>query len=202
MNHKKAIQHFSKVDPAIHQFLIQVSLEKWFDELDQKNHFQSLTSTIIGQQLSLKAARTIRGRVVDLMPGKTLTPENILAVSQDDLRSAGMSWAKIRSIRDLSERVLDGKLDLTALDSMDDEKVTDSLVTVKGIGVWTAEMFLIFNLGRQDIYSFGDGGLRQAIVKLYHLKEYTPKSIEKIIAPWSPFKSYACIALWHSLDNA
>ena len=197
----KPLIHFKKHDPAIYRVLKTVNFTDWFDELSQKDHFKSLVSSIIGQQLSGKAARTIRDRVLALMPTKIFTPEAILVSDQDKLRSAGMAWAKVRSLRDLSERVLDGRLELTKFDRLSDETVMEELVAVKGIGPWTAEMFLIFNLGRENIFSYGDAGLRNGIKKLYSLPNPTHKQIAKIIAPWKPYRSFGCIALWHSLDN-
>lgn len=201
MSPAKALSHFKIHDEKIYRVLSTVNFNVWFDELDGKDHFASLTSTIIGQQLSGKAASTIRGRVIEKLPGKVISPENIIKVKDHDLRSAGMSWAKIRSVKDLSQKVFDRKIDPSNLDHLSNEEVIQELVQVKGIGNWTAEMFLIFNLGREDVFSYGDAGLKNGIELLYSMKKPTIDQLKSITEKWKPYRSFGCIALWHSVDN-
>jgi DNA-3-methyladenine glycosylase II len=201
MNSAIALSHFKMHDPKIHAVLETINFADWFEELHEKDHFKSLVSTIIGQQLSGKAANTIRGRVIEKLPNNTITPKNIMDIKDEDLRSAGMSWAKVRSVKDLSQKVLEGDIDPSNLDHLANEEIIKELTSVKGIGVWTAEMFLIFNLGREDVFSYGDVGLKNGIELLYDVKKPTMQQIETITSPWSPYRSFGCIALWHTVDN-
>ncbi|MCH7952076.1 DNA-3-methyladenine glycosylase 2 family protein [Patescibacteria group bacterium] len=193
--------HFKKVDPTIYTILKDLDLEKWVKRRPKSKFFSSLCSEIISQQLSDKAAGTIHKRFLSLLPDKKVTPDNILNVTDKKLRSAGMSWAKASYLKNIAAKTKNGELNLNALPEMSDGQVTRELTEVKGIGSWTAEMFLIFCLGREDVFSHGDQGLRTAIKKLYKLKSPSPPRIEKIVNKWSPFKSYGCIALWHSIDT-
>jgi DNA-3-methyladenine glycosylase II len=157
--------------------------------------------SIVSQQLSAKAASTIHARVLDVLkPGKA-TPANILALEQDRLRACGMSWAKIASVRDLASRISDGSLALDALDGLDDEAVIEALTAVRGIGRWSAEMFLIFRLGRPDILPVGDVGVQRAMRRLYGLRKHpSPGRMTQLARPWRPYRSVACWYLWRSLD--
>lgn len=197
----KAFIHFKQHDPKIYEVLKTINFADWFEELTEKDHFKNLVSTIIGQQLSGKAASTIRSRVIEKLPGKVISPENIINADENDLRGAGMSWAKVRSVKDLSQKVVDGEIDPSNLDHLSNEEVVRELTTVKGIGVWTAEMFLVFNLGREDVFSFGDVGLKNGIELLYGITKPTAEKIKEITDIWSPYRSYGCIALWHTVDS-
>jgi len=128
-------------------------------------------------------------------------PKKLLKIKDQKLRDVGMSWGKVRYVKDLAIKHLGGEIDLSKLSSLSNEQVITELTKVKGIGPWTGEMFLMFTLRREDVFSFGDLGLKRGIEKLYNLKEPTVAQIEKIIMPWSPYKTYGSIALWHSLDN-
>jgi len=130
-----------------------------------------------------------------------MQPFDILSMSHGQLRATGMSNAKARYVRNLAEEIVHGDLPISSLDSMTDEEVIDKLTKVKGIGPWTAEMFLMFTLGREDVFSFGDLGLKKAIIKIYGFKkDPARKQIEKIISRWSPYKTYASRILWASLE--
>ena len=165
-------------------------------------HFKKLCGAIIAQQLANKAARAITNRFYDLFERKYVTPDKVLAFSEQELRNIGMSWAKARYTRGLAQKVKDKEVRLNNLRNLDDKLVVEELIKVKGIGNWTAEMFLIFTLGREDIFSHGDLGLRKALQKLYGFKDKpNEKQINKIVDKWSPYKSYGCLALWRSVDK-
>ncbi len=165
------------------------------------DRFAMTVRSIVSQQLSAKAASTIHGRVLEaLKPGKA-TPANILALEQDRLRACGMSWAKIASVRDLASKISEGSLALDALDELDDEAVIEALTAVRGIGRWSAEMFLIFRLGRPDILPVGDVGVQRAMRRLYGLRKHpSPSRMTQLARPWRPYRSVACWYLWRSLD--
>jgi DNA-3-methyladenine glycosylase II len=163
--------------------------------------FGALARAIVGQQLSTKAARSIWEKLVAAL-GEEPAPRMIAAASDGDLRAAGLSNAKVAYLRDLSERVESGALDLERLADLSDEDVVADLIAVKGIGRWTAEMFLIFHLGRPDVMSAGDLGIRRAIQIAYELEELPgPTDLERIAEPWRPHRTLACLYLWRSLDN-
>jgi DNA-3-methyladenine glycosylase II len=159
--------------------------------------------TIVGQQLSVYAARAIYGRLTARFSGRPPTPEEILAEEPEELRAAvGLSRAKVSFLRSLAEHVIDGELELQRLDELDDEQVTAELVAVKGLGAWSAQMFLMFHLERPDVLPVGDLGIRRAIERAYGLKTLPEAAeIERIAAPWRPYRTLACRYLWRSLRN-
>ena len=164
--------------------------------------FAALAHAIISQQLSTKAAATIARRF-DALCGGVPTAAAVAACREDDLRAAGLSGQKIAYMRDLSARVLDGSLALHALDRLSDEAVIEALTSVKGIGRWTAEMFLMFRLHRPDVLPLGDLGIVKAVQRAYRLRRApTPERLTRIGEPWRPYRSVACWYLWASLDNA
>ena len=164
--------------------------------------YGALLRSIVGQQLSTKAARTIYGRVEELFGGRTPTPAELLKVDPELLRAAGLSYAKVAYLRDLAEHVEDGELDLQALPELSDEEISEELTAIKGLGQWTVDMFLIFHLGRPDILPVGDLGIRKAAQIEYRLKELPkPAELEAVAEPWRPYRSLACLYLWSSLDN-
>lgn len=166
------------------------------------DHFSALVRAIVFQQLSTKAASTIYGRLIALVPGGAPTPEALAAVTDEQFRAAGISRQKGVYLRDLCARVLSGALDLDALESMPDEAVITALVQVKGIGRWSAEMFLMFRLHRPDVLPVGDLGIVNAIRKVYGLrKKPTADRIRRIGDAWRPYRSVASWYLWRSLDN-
>ncbi len=168
----------------------------------REDPFIAMVEAIVWQQLSGKAAATIYGRVLDLLPNRALTPAALLAVPRTTLRQAGLSNAKVAYICDLATQVSAGSVHLGALDSLDDEAVIEELTKVKGIGRWTAEMFLMFRLHRPDVFPIGDLGIVNAIVRAYRLrKPPTPARLHKIAASWQPYRSVACWYLWASLDT-
>jgi DNA-3-methyladenine glycosylase II len=171
-------------------------------DAQRADHFSALVRAIAGQQLSTKAASTIYARLLTLMPGGIPTPQGLAALSDEQLRSVGMSRQKSASLRDLSEKVLSGLVDLEALSTMPDEDVISSLVRVRGIGRWSAQMFLMFRLHRPDVLPVGDLGLVNAIQKVYGLrKRPAPERIHKLGEAWRPYRSVASWYLWRSLEN-
>lgn len=162
--------------------------------------YGALLRAIVGQQLSTKAARTIYLRVLERFGGATPSPEQLLAANEEDLRAAGLSGRKTEYVRDLASHVLSGELELDRLDQLSDEEVIEEIVAVRGLGQWTAEMFLLFHLERPDVLSGGDLGIRKAIQIEYGLKEMPPpKRVLEIGEPWRPHRSLASLYLWESL---
>ncbi|HEX8752002.1 MAG TPA: DNA-3-methyladenine glycosylase [Solirubrobacterales bacterium] len=162
--------------------------------------YGALLRAIVGQQLSTKAARTIYLRVLDLFGGTTPSPEQLLEAGEKDLRAAGLSGRKVEYVRDLAAHVLSGELELDRLEQLEDERVIEEIVAVRGLGRWTAEMFLLFHLERPDVLSGGDLGIRKAIQIEYGLGEMpTPQRVVEIGEPWRPHRSLASLYLWESL---
>jgi DNA-3-methyladenine glycosylase II len=163
--------------------------------------FKALTRAIVGQQLSAKAAATIFSRfeaLFDTFP----TPAQVLAVSDDRLRGVGLSTQKLGYLRDLCRRIVEGELPLDVFDRLDDEAVIERLTQVKGIGRWTAEMFLIFRLQRPDVLPVGDLGIVRAVQRAYKLRKApSPDRLTRIGEAWRPYRSVACWYLWASLNN-
>jgi DNA-3-methyladenine glycosylase II len=164
--------------------------------------FGALVGSIVSQQLSTKVARVIFGRLLAAMPGSNLTPESILKLRPAKMRTLGLSARKVEYIRDIARHTRSGSLDFDALPTMNDEAVIECLTKVKGVGVWTAHMFLMFALQRPNILAVGDLGVRNAVKKAYGL-DHLPNSeeIEELAAGWHPYCSAACWYLWKSLDG-
>lgn len=168
--------------------------------LEPHQYFQRLCREIINQQLSSKAGDTIYQRFLQLFPQAVVTPQAVLALTPETIRAVGASNSKVKYIQSLAQTIAEEQLFLTSLSQMDDAAVIAALTQVKGIGRWTAEMFLIFTLGRPDVFSYGDLGLRKALVKLYNLSPTpTREEMERIVNRWSPHRSYAARLLWASL---
>jgi DNA-3-methyladenine glycosylase II len=199
---KIILDHFGRVSPELRSIAEEVIYEDWFGEeiLDGHLIFRSLCKTIVGQQLAGKAAEAIFKRFDELLEGN-VTPERLLSLEEQQIRDVGLSWAKVRSVRDLSSRVLDGSLVLEKLETLNDEDLIGELSKVKGIGRWTAEMFLMFRLGREDIFSWGDLGLKNGLKKYLGNKEASLEEMQKVVEEWTPYRTYGAIAMWHLLDN-
>jgi DNA-3-methyladenine glycosylase II len=164
--------------------------------------YGALVRSIVGQQLSTKAARTIYERLTELFGGHTPTPRELLDADPEDIRAAGLSRPKVAYLRDLAEHVEDGELDLERLAELPDDEVIAQLTEIKGLGVWTAHMFLIFHLGRPDVLPVGDLGIRRAAQLSYGLDDLPDSAeLEQLAEPWRPYRSLACLYLWRSLDN-
>jgi DNA-3-methyladenine glycosylase II len=167
------------------------------------DHYGALVRAIVGQQLSVSAARAIYARLTARFDGRPPTPAEILADDPDELRAAaGLSRAKVGFLRSLAEHVISGELELERLHELGDEEVIAELVAVKGLGVWSADMFLMFHLERPDVLPVGDLGIRRAIERAYALDGLPDAAtIERIAQPWRPHRTLACRYLWHSLHN-
>jgi DNA-3-methyladenine glycosylase II len=164
------------------------------------DHLTAMVGSIVSQQLSTKAASTIFQRVLSLIPGTGFTAAGIQALSDDALRGAGLSRQKVGYLRDLSVRIIDGRLRLDELEALPDEAVIERLVAVKGFGRWTAEMFLMFRLHRPDVLPVGDLGIVKAIQRLYRLRTVpAAPRIRTIGEAWRPYRSVACWYLWETL---
>jgi DNA-3-methyladenine glycosylase II len=167
-----------------------------------REHYAALVRSIVGQQLSVKAAASIYARVEAMFGGHAPTPEQIVATDTDALRGAGLSRAKVLYLRSLAEHVLDGSLELDRLEQLRDDEVLAELEAIKGIGTWTAQMFLMFQLVRPDVLPVGDLGIRRAAERLYGLDDLpSPAELERIAEPWRPWRTLACRYLWASLEN-
>jgi DNA-3-methyladenine glycosylase II len=170
---------------------------------DREDHYGALVRAITGQQLSVSAARAIYGRLTARFGDRPPTPQEILADDPEELRAAaGLSRAKVSYLRSLAEHALSDELELERLDELGDEEAIAELVAVKGLGLWTAQMFLMFHLERPDVLPVGDLGIRRAIERAYGLEELPdPATMERIAEPWRPHRTLACRYLWRSLQN-
>jgi DNA-3-methyladenine glycosylase II len=200
MNNLHPINYLSQKDPKL------ASIIKSIGDYSIKKHsepFESLIQSIIYQQLSGKAANAIYKRFLNYYRCSIPTPQQIICTPSEVLRDKiGLSFKKIEYIKDLSSRISDGRLNLSLLSGMTDDEIILELIKVKGIGRWTAEMFLIFCLGREDVIPIGDLGIRKAIQILYNLPQLpTPSSMLAISLPWKPYRSIATWYLWKSLDG-
>ena len=165
--------------------------------------YGALVRSIVGQQLSTKAARTIYERLIALFGGRTPTPAELLAADPEEVRRAGLSRPKVSYLRSLAEHVEAGELELDRLTELPDEEVSAQLTAVKGLGQWTADMFLIFHLGRPDVLPVGDLGVRRAVERAYDLDKLPDAAqLTEIAEPWRPHRALASLYLWRSLDNA
>ncbi len=198
--HKKAYEHFKTADPILYEAAQKIDLTDFLIP-SKHDYFTHLCREIIGQQLSGKVADTIFSRFKDSFPKKKVTPSAVLKLPEQKLRDCGMAWSKVRSIRDIAEKVAAKQIVLENLSNLPDDMVIAELCTLKGVGPWTAEMFLMFTLRRPDIFSHGDYGLQKAIMKLYGFKKKPSKrTVELLQKKWSPYRSYACMILWQSLE--
>ena len=163
--------------------------------------YGSLVRTIVGQQLSTKAARSIYGRLTALFDERPPTPGELLSTDEDVLRACGLSGPKVRYLRDLAHRVVSGELDLPSFHDLPDEEVIERIVAVKGLGRWSADMFLMFHLGREDVLPVGDLGIRRAAERAYALTEIPDaETLQDLARPWSPHRTLASFYLWESLE--
>jgi 3-methyladenine DNA glycosylase/8-oxoguanine DNA glycosylase len=196
--HAAAMAHLSAADPRMAALIERAGPcrlgQHAQSALGKQQLLVALVESIVSQQLSPKAADTIFGRVRALVEGE-LTPEALLALSDEKLRGAGLSGAKTKGIRDLCERVRRGELQLDGLADMEDEAVIESLTQVRGIGRWTAEMVLIFQLGRQDVLPVGDLGVQKGFVRFFNLRKLPPP--DRMVKLAKPFRPYRSIASWY-----
>lgn len=194
---RKALLHLKNSDPVLAEIIERVGAYKC--RYDVPN-FRSVAQAIVYQQLHGKAAATIFGRLVALA-GDPLTPQGILKLSVEQMRGAGLSKQKLSYLRDLAERTERGELDFARLPELSDDEVIAHLTRVKGIGIWTAHMFLMFALKRPNVLPVGDFGIQMAMRKHYRKRKLLkPTQMEKIAKCWEPYRSVACWYLWRSLD--
>jgi DNA-3-methyladenine glycosylase II len=199
--YSKAKLHFKKADPILHQAAVDFEIP---DLKISENLFEDIVWTIVGQQLSGKAADTIfqrlREQVATYSPA--FTPEALLEMTDEEMRACGLSGAKSRAIKNLCEKIVAAELDLAAVALLEDQAVVDELTKIKGIGPWTAEMILMFSLGRTDVFSTGDLGLRKGAMELYGLKKLPDeKKLLLLAKKWSPYRTYAARVLYRVADR-
>lgn len=192
----KVIKHFKKVDPILLDAFNKITD---FDFKTRKDYLSQLCKEIVNQQLSNKVGKIIFERFENLFPNRKITVEKILDLSDEKIREVGLSFSKIKYLKALAQAIVKKDLKLESLDKMTNDQVIEALTKIKGIGKWTAEMFLMFTLAREDIFSYGDFGLKKAIKILYKIESPTPRQIEEISNKWIPYRSYACFILWKSL---
>jgi len=191
---QKAIQHFKKNDLVLFSVYKDGNI-KQLKSIKKEQYFINLCESIVYQQLSGKAARTIYSRFEALFSKKEITAIKILKISDKKFRKVGLSQQKTEYIKSLARHTLDKELDFDKFNKLSNKEIAEQLIRVKGIGPWTVEMFLMFGMARPNVFSKGDLGIRNGMKKLYG-KELSDKRIEK----WSPYKTYACLLLWKSTD--
>jgi DNA-3-methyladenine glycosylase II len=198
---RTAVRHLKRADPVLAGIIARVGPSR-FVRPTTGSHLDALVRSIVSQQLSTSAAATIHSRLIALVGVPQPLPHHWLALNDPDLRAAGLSRQKIAYVRDLARHVADGALPMATLHEMEDDAVIEALTAVKGIGVWTAQMFLMFRLGRPDILPVLDLGIRNAIRRAYRLrKEPTAKRMHALAKPWEPYRSVASWYLWQTLKN-
>lgn len=200
---KAVVDHLREADPVLRTVIDELGPDGLHDRAGRPaDHYGALVRSIVGQQLSTKAALSIFNRLTDRFGGRTPTPEEVLADDPEELRAAaGLSRAKVSFLRSLADHVLDGSLELERLNELPDEEVIAELVAVRGLGLWSAHMFLMFRLRRPDVLPVGDLGIRRAVMQRYDLKELpAPQQLLQIAEPWRPYRTIACRFLWRVLD--
>jgi DNA-3-methyladenine glycosylase II len=199
------VRHLRAADPVLAELIDAVGplQDSRAGRPDRSDHYGALVRTIVGQQLSVHAARAIYARLTEQFDGRPPTPAEILDADPEAMRAAaGLSRAKVGFLRSLAEHVVGGELELERLDELSDEQVTGELVAVKGLGPWSADMFLMFQLERPDVVAVGDLGIRRAIERAYGLDALPDAAtVERIADPWRPYRTLACRYLWRSLAN-
>jgi DNA-3-methyladenine glycosylase II len=193
--------HLAASDPIIKQLIAR------YGDCQIRPHqdyYSELVTSIVGQQLSIKAAAAIWQRILVLAGGQPPTPEQLIAADSEKLRSAGLSRPKIGYVKDLAQHIIDGRLDMDNIASLPNDQIIEQLTAVKGIGEWSAHMFMLFGLGRLDILPWGDLGIRKAAANLYGFGDLATKDDIVSIAKkynWHPYESIAAWYLWKSLEN-
>jgi DNA-3-methyladenine glycosylase II len=202
---RRAVAHLSAADPTLAALIAAVGPEGLPDPRDgrPRDHYGTLVRAIVGQQLSTKAARSIYLRLTERFGGRTPTPQEVIDDDPEQLRAAaGLSRAKVSFLRSLAEHVLSGDLELERLQELPDEQVIAELLAVKGIGTWSAHMFMMFHLQRPDVLAYGDLGIRRAVQRAYGLDVLPDAAtLEGLAERWRPYRTLACRYLWRSLDN-
>ena len=198
---RKAVAHLRKVDPVLGQVIDKVGVYKGWPA-SNGTHFDAVARSIVFQQLSGKAASTIHGRFQGLYGGRTPLPAELATTSDEQLRAVGLSRQKSAYLKDLGAKVASGELPIETLHELTDEEVISALTQVKGIGRWTAQMFMMFRLGRPDVLPDLDLGVQKGIQRAYRLRKLpTPERVKKIGAKWAPYRTIASWYLWRLLDT-
>jgi DNA-3-methyladenine glycosylase II len=198
---RSAVAHLRTVDPVMASVIEKVGRYRGWPDTGG-THFDAVARSIVFQQLSGKAAGTIHGRFHGLYGGRPPRPEELAATSDEQLRSVGLSRQKSAYLKDLGARVASGEIPIETLHELTDDEVIAALTQVKGIGRWTAQMFLMFRLGRPDVLPDLDLGVQKAIQKAYRLRKLpTPERVKKIGAKWAPYRTVASWYLWRYLDT-
>jgi DNA-3-methyladenine glycosylase II len=195
---QQALRHLRRADPVMRDVIRKAGP---YTLRPHRNRFRALVFSIVSQQISGKAAAAIRTRLIEYLNPQEISAEAIVRLTPEELRSVGLSSQKSKYLLDLANRVASGDLKLDRMARMSDEAVIEALIQVKGIGLWTAQMFLIFSLGRLDVFPHDDLGVRTAIRNLYSLDELPNKEIShRIATPWRPYASIASWYCWRSLE--
>lgn len=194
-------QHLAKNDPAL-----AVLIKRYGSAVitPHTDYYSELVTSIVGQQLSIHAAAAIWQRLLVVAGGKPPTPQQLLEIDEETLRQVGLSRPKISYVKDLAQHILDGRLDMERISSLPNDQIIEQLTAVKGIGEWSAHMFMLFGLGRLDILPWGDLGIKKAAQEVYRLKNLPDKARLESIAKkynWAPYQSIASWYLWKSLEN-
>jgi len=199
-----ADEHLAASDPVMARLIASGGPIERDEHRVPPDLYGALLRAITGQQLSVRAAQAIHGRLLERFGGRSPTPRELLDDDPEEMRAAaGLSRAKVASLRSLAQHVLDGDLEIGRLQELDDADVARELIAVKGIGEWTAQMFLMFTLHRPDVLATGDLGIRNAVRRAYGLDAVPdPASLTVLAEPWRPYRTRACLYLWRSLDNA
>jgi 3-methyladenine DNA glycosylase/8-oxoguanine DNA glycosylase len=197
---RRAIAYLTAADPRLAEVIRRVG--PWrLKRTTDGTHFDAVCRSIIYQQLSGKAAATIHSRVLGLYGGRAPLPDELASTADEVLRGAGLSRQKLSYLKDLASRVATNELPIATLHELDDDAVIDTLVSVKGVGRWTAQMFLMFRLGRPDVLPSLDLGIQKAVQRAYGLrKRPRPERVTKIGAAWAPYRTVASWYLWRSLE--
>ncbi|MBN1168888.1 DNA-3-methyladenine glycosylase 2 family protein [Candidatus Woesebacteria bacterium] len=202
---QKVKDHFKKVDPIIYKAMRDVNFDKWLKRQkpktsDGSEYFERLCREIIGQQLSGKAVGAIIERFEQLFNNKLIDPHKLVRIHDKTLRNVGMSWSKVQYVKNIAKAYLNNTVQFDKLHKLSDEEITSQLTAIKGVGNWTVEMFLMFTLGREDVFSYGDLGLRKGFAKLYKIDNPTKVEVEKVTDKWKPYRTYGSITLWETAD--
>ncbi|WP_163528831.1 DNA-3-methyladenine glycosylase family protein [Halobacillus ihumii] len=190
------VKHLSQIDPRLHRLMKKINSIKIPLKHD---YYQSIVKQIVGQQLSLKAAHTINTRLEYVWPN--LQPELLDSLNDDQIRSAGVSRPKIRYIRELTQKHLAKEVDFSHIHTLEDAEVVSILTNIKGIGKWTAEMFLIFTLGRLNVLSYGDVSIQNSIRWLYELDKDESLNLDYFYEKWTPYNSIVSLYLWEAINS-
>jgi DNA-3-methyladenine glycosylase II len=201
VNARAALRHLRAVDPVMKRVIAAVGPCRYTPRAEG-THFDALVRSVIYQQISGKAAATILGRLHAAFGDRPPTPAELHESSEDRLRAAGLSRQKQRYLRDLAEKAAAGLVPFDTLDGLDDPDIIAALTSIKGIGTWTAQVFLMFRLGRADVLPIADLGIQKAIQRAYRLRSLPrPRKVAQLGEPWAPHRTIASWYLWRSLDG-